>query len=77
MGFNLPEKKQKKWDAVLWVEAQYNHHFGECKSIWHRLFTGERAINCKRQPDGSSATIYVCNKCNGIKSSNISININL
>lgn len=59
----------KLWDAELWVEAQVKFHYGKCTGFWHKLFYKKTTQHsCKEKEDGSSASIFVCNKCNGVKS---------
>lgn len=66
MAFNIIT--HKLWDAELWVEAQAKFHYGKCTGFWHNLFYRKtKQHSCKEQKDGSSASIFVCNKCKGIK----------
>lgn len=57
----------KLCDAELWVEAQKKFHYGECKSFLHRIFNKTHSIRSKQKDDQSSATLFLCNKCSGVR----------
>lgn len=57
-------------EASIWAQAQIKHQYGECKGFFHNLLYREtRTFTSKIKADGSRATLFVCKKCNGVKSS--------
>jgi hypothetical protein len=73
MGYNMIT--HKLWDAELWLEAQTEFRFGKCTGFWHNFFYRKTTQHTSgEKKDGSYASILVCNKCNGIKSSFVMIN---
>lgn len=74
MGYNIPEVKA--WDAQNWIDAQEKYLYGTCKSTWHRLFYKKTAtVYSKEKPDGSSATLYLCAKCNGLREAWVTVKL--
>lgn len=60
--------KPKIWDAQDWIDAQEKFLYGTCTSRWHRFFYKDtKQISSKEKADGSSASLYLCKKCNGIR----------
>lgn len=67
MGINKPE--YKNLESIDWVNAQYKFHYGKCVGFFHNLFYRKIKQHSSREfADGSHASIFVCTKCNGIKS---------
>lgn len=70
MGMDTP--KLKMWECEQWITAQIKYHHGLCESLWHRMFYNTKDRNSREFPDRSSATLVLCNKCNGIRQTFIS-----
>ena len=74
MGYNIPEIRV--CDAEIWIEVQEKYLYGTCKSTWHKLFYKSTAtVHSKEKPDGSSATLYLCAKCNGLREALVTIKL--
>ena len=74
MGTSLPEIK--KTNAEQWLEAQMKYHHGLCTGFWHKLFyTKTRSRNSRGFEDNTSASVEICEKCDGIRHACITVSL--
>lgn len=74
MGIDIPQIKTN--NAQQWVEAQIKFHHGLCTGFWHQLFYRKITMrNSKTMQDKTSASLEICNKCNGIRNAWITVSL--